>query len=245
MRSPAARTSAFIGVLIAVMALSTSVRGQIASAPARFLASPTQVVAIRAGRLFDARSGTMLANQIVLISGDRIADVGPACDPGGRARDRPQRRDRAARHDRRARPRLPAGRTRRRGHARRSSRGERAGRSRRRLHDGRSTWTRAAGSAPSISATRSTAAWCWGRACRSSASRSTSARATAYPTRLRRFHDGFTENKNVNSPWLARAAVREAKLHGVDWVKIYTTQDFVGDEYTCSSRTARWSTARR
>jgi hypothetical protein len=25
--------------------------------------------------------------------------------------------------------------------------------------------------------------------------------------------------------------VREAKLHGVDWVKIYTTQDFVGDEY--------------
>ncbi len=25
--------------------------------------------------------------------------------------------------------------------------------------------------------------------------------------------------------------MREAKLHGVDWVKIYTTQDFVGDEY--------------
>src|SRR6202035_4739944 len=43
-----------------------------------------------------------------------------------------------------------------------------------------------------------------------------------------RFWGGFTENKNVNSPWLARAAVREAKLHGVDWVKIYTTQDFVG-----------------
>jgi imidazolonepropionase-like amidohydrolase len=44
------------------------------------------------------------------------------------------------------------------------------------------------------------------------------------------FYDGFTENKNVNGPWLARAAVREAKLHGVDWVKIYTTQDFVGSE---------------
>ena len=43
-----------------------------------------------------------------------------------------------------------------------------------------------------------------------------------------RFYDGFTEHKNVNSPWLARAAVREAKLHGVDWIKIYTTQDFVG-----------------
>jgi len=46
-----------------------------------------------------------------------------------------------------------------------------------------------------------------------------------------RFLEGFTENKNVNSPWLARAAVREAKLHGVDWIKIYTTQDFVGSMY--------------
>ena len=41
---------------------------------------------------------------------------------------------------------------------------------------------------------------------------------------------GFTEDKNVNGPWLARAAVREAKLHGVDWVKIYTTQDFAGTD---------------
>jgi imidazolonepropionase-like amidohydrolase len=38
----------------------------------------------------------------------------------------------------------------------------------------------------------------------------------------------LTEGKNVNSPWLARAAVREAKLHGVDYIKIYTTQDFAG-----------------
>src|SRR5438105_2320558 len=41
---------------------------------------------------------------------------------------------------------------------------------------------------------------------------------------------GFTDNKNINGPWLARAAVRELKLHGTDWAKIYTTQDFVGDE---------------
>jgi imidazolonepropionase-like amidohydrolase len=43
-----------------------------------------------------------------------------------------------------------------------------------------------------------------------------------------RYYDSFTETKNVNSPWLARAAVRENKLHGVDYIKIYTTQDFVG-----------------
>src|SRR5436190_7805321 len=35
-----------------------------------------QVTAIRAGRMFDARNGTMLTNQTVLIRGDRIADVG-------------------------------------------------------------------------------------------------------------------------------------------------------------------------
>jgi imidazolonepropionase-like amidohydrolase len=55
-------------------------------------------------------------------------------------------------------------------------------------------------------------------------------RATNYYPDLQslRYQEGFTENKNTNSPWLARAAVREAKLHGVDWIKIYTTQDFAG-----------------
>jgi imidazolonepropionase-like amidohydrolase len=37
-----------------------------------------QVTAIRAGRLFDPKSGTNLTNQVVLIRGDRITDVGPA-----------------------------------------------------------------------------------------------------------------------------------------------------------------------
>jgi imidazolonepropionase-like amidohydrolase len=36
---------------------------------------------------------------------------------------------------------------------------------------------------------------------------------------------------NINSPWLARGAVREHKLYGTDWVKIYTTMDFTGEEY--------------
>ena len=49
-----------------------------------------------------------------------------------------------------------------------------------------------------------------------------------YPDTQIRFQEGYTEEKNVNSPQLARAAVREAKLHGVDYIKIYTTQDFVG-----------------
>jgi imidazolonepropionase-like amidohydrolase len=43
-----------------------------------------QVVGVRAGRLFDPRSGTMLTNQVIVISGDRIVDVGPtATIPAG------------------------------------------------------------------------------------------------------------------------------------------------------------------
>ena len=39
---------------------------------------PAEGVAVRAGRLFDARSGTNLTNQVILIQGDRIIEVGPA-----------------------------------------------------------------------------------------------------------------------------------------------------------------------
>src|SRR5438105_14527878 len=36
-----------------------------------------RVVAIRAGRLFDAKAAHMLTRQLVLLSGDRITEVGP------------------------------------------------------------------------------------------------------------------------------------------------------------------------
>src|SRR6202162_5574274 len=42
----------------------------------KFLAPPNQVVAIRAARLFDARSGRMLANPVIVVRGERIAEVG-------------------------------------------------------------------------------------------------------------------------------------------------------------------------
>jgi imidazolonepropionase-like amidohydrolase len=40
--------------------------------------APAQGWAVRAGRLFDPKSGTNLTNQVILIKGDRITDVGPA-----------------------------------------------------------------------------------------------------------------------------------------------------------------------
>src|SRR6266853_1449772 len=39
---------------------------------------PPEGVAIRSGRLFDPKTGTNLANQIIVIQGDRITDAGPA-----------------------------------------------------------------------------------------------------------------------------------------------------------------------
>jgi imidazolonepropionase-like amidohydrolase len=38
------------------------------------------VVAVRAGRLFDSKSGQMLTNQVVVLQGERITEVGPAAD---------------------------------------------------------------------------------------------------------------------------------------------------------------------
>src|SRR6266851_7490508 len=41
-------------------------------------AQAPQVVAVRAGHLFDSKSGQMLTNQIVLINGEKITEVGAA-----------------------------------------------------------------------------------------------------------------------------------------------------------------------
>jgi imidazolonepropionase-like amidohydrolase len=41
-------------------------------------AQPSEVIVVRAGRLFDPRAGTMVGNQVVLVTGARITDVGPA-----------------------------------------------------------------------------------------------------------------------------------------------------------------------
>src|SRR5262249_30733238 len=40
-------------------------------------APPAKVIAIRAGRLFDSKTGQMLTKQVVILEGDRITNVGP------------------------------------------------------------------------------------------------------------------------------------------------------------------------
>ena len=41
---------------------------------------PAPTIAVRAGRLFDSKTGRMLKNQVVIVSGERIAEAGPAAE---------------------------------------------------------------------------------------------------------------------------------------------------------------------
>jgi imidazolonepropionase-like amidohydrolase len=196
----------------------------------RFLAPRTQEIAIRAGRLFDARTGTVLTNQVVLIRGDRIAEVGASVQIPREARvidlsaatvlpgmidthvhvntGGQTSAERALIALTNAQIDLEAGFT------TVLDMDSRGGFNTVDLRD--------AINAGLVAGPRMQVV-----------GQSLNQRAgTYYPDdQSLRFLEGFTENKNVNSPWLARAAVREAKLHGVDWIKIYTTQDFVGAMY--------------
>src|SRR5713226_1662134 len=41
----------------------------------------------------------------------------------------------------------------------------------------------------------------------------------------------WQNSQDINSPWLARAAVRDHSHYGVDWIKIYETEDYEGSGY--------------
>lgn len=209
--------------LIILMLLAVSAHSQ----ERRFVTPPNQVVAIRAARLFDPRSGTLVPNQTILIRGEHIAEVGASVQIPREARiidltnatvlpgmidahvhvntggDTPAQRAITALAN--AQTDLQAGFT------TVLDMDSRGGFNtvdlRDAINSGLVTGPRMQVVGQSINQRAS----------------------NYYPDNESiRFLEGFTENKNVNSPWLARAAVREAKLHGVDWIKIYTTQDFVG-----------------
>src|SRR6516162_8295932 len=216
--------TAAIGLVAAIAGLSTTPsQAQVR----RFVTPPDQVVAIRAGRMFDSKTGGMLNNQIVIVRGERIIDVGPSVQiPAGatvidlgQATVMPGMIDahvhvntggaslaiRAITALANAQTDLAAGFT---TVADMDSRG--------------GFYTVELRDAINNGLVQGPRMQVVGQ--------SLNQRATNYYNDAEsvRFFEGFTENKNVNGPWLARAAVREAKLHGVDLIKIYTTQDFAG-----------------
>src|SRR4029453_6522665 len=74
------------GTLLCLGAASALVRSQapsVAALPQAWTPPPQatfqngQVTVVRAGRLFDPRSGTLRSNQVIVIRGDRIVEVGP------------------------------------------------------------------------------------------------------------------------------------------------------------------------
>ena len=193
----------------------------------KFVTPPTQVVAIRAGRLFDAKSGNLMNNQIILVKGERITDVGANLQIPREARV----------IDLGTATVLPGMID---AHVHVNTGGETAA---------QRALIAVANAQIDLAAGFTTVADMDSRGGFNTVDlrdainsglvqgprmqvvgQSLNQRAGNYypDNQSLRFLDVFTENKNINSPWLARAAVREAKLHGVDWVKIYTTQDFVG-----------------
>jgi len=209
--------------LIILMLLAVSAYSQ----ERRFLTPPNQVVAIRTARLFDPRSGALVPNQTILIRGEHIADIGASVQIPREARiidltnatvlpgmidahvhvntggDTPAQRAITALAN--AQTDLQAGFT---------TVLDMDSRGGFNTVDLRDAINSGLVMGPRMQVV----------------GQSINQRASNYypDNESIRFLEGFTENKNVNSPWLARAAVREAKLHGVDWIKIYTTQDFIG-----------------
>ena len=195
--------------------------------------------AIRAGRLFDPKSGTNLANQVILIKGDKITDVGPAAQiaiPQGAtvidlrtATVSPGLIDRHVHLFQDPQPNdaramaiglnyalkdLYAGFT--------------------TLQDMGSPYTYASvelrdainkGLVP-------------GPRLQVAGPQINPRAATYYPApgQVMPFGQGpgqpvWQLAQDVNSPWLARAAVREHSHYGTDWIKIYETEDYEGGGY--------------
>lgn len=217
-------------VFIAIGVVSSSrVSTQVLQSGARY-AAPTGLVAVRAARLFDAKAGVVVANQVVLIKGDRIAAVGADVQiPAGTtvielgsATIMPGMIDSHLHVMPQTEQGLPYKTLVGLKHAQED------------LHGGfttivdlsaRGTWATidirnainrgiAAGPRMQVSGPQI----------------DPRARSMeAVPSEVG--PEGMPEDLLALGPWGARGAVRKLSQYGADWVKIYSTQDFVGDEY--------------
>lgn len=201
--------------------------------------SPPGGIAIRAGKMFDPKSGTNLSNQVILIQGDRITDVGPASQvqiPAGtkiidlsKATVLPGLIDRHVHLFQDQQPNdaraafvglnyalkdMQAGFT--------------------TLQDMGDPW----GYTPVELRDAINKGLVPGPHLQVAGPQVDPRAAHYYPAPPVWAPFGRDSNnstwqlaQDVNSPWLARAAVREHSHYGVDWIKIYETEDYEGGGY--------------
>jgi imidazolonepropionase-like amidohydrolase len=196
---------------------------------------PAQGVAIRAGRLFDPKSGAYLPNQVIVIKGDRITDVGPA--------DRIQIPQGAQIIDLSKATVLP-GLIDRHVHLMQDQQ----------PNDGRAAMIGLHNALMNLHAGFTTlqdmgSPYTYatvelrdainkglvpGPRLQVAGPQLNPRAATYYaaPSVPGPFGQGiFQLSGDVNSPWLARAAVREHSHYGTDWIKVYETEDYEGGGY--------------
>ena len=213
--------------IVAATAIGVQTQGRGGQARPAPAASNT-VTAIRAGRLFDSKAGTMLTNQVVLISGDRITDVGPAVQipAGARVIDLSNATVLPGMIDMHVHlvgqgslptSTLIALEAAQRGlNAGFTTLGDMNSRVSYLTVDLRNAINRGIAKGPRLQVA-------------GPAIDPRAGNAVQTPNEITA--DAFENDLMVNSPDDARRAVRKLKAYGTDFVKIYATQDFVGDEY--------------
>jgi imidazolonepropionase-like amidohydrolase len=200
--------------------------------------SPEPGIAVRAGRVFDSKAGAIVTNQVILIRGDMITDVGPAdrvqIPAGARVIDLstatvlPGLIDHHV-HNVRGGGNVSLG----------SKVLQATAQALMNLHGGFTTNVDM-GSGDNYGSVDLRDAinrgWVPGPRLQV-AGPQLNPRAGNYSSAPSVFAPfGQTEGSwqnasNINSPDLARASVREHALYGTDWIKIYATTDYIGSGY--------------
>jgi imidazolonepropionase-like amidohydrolase len=201
---------------------------------------PAAGLAVRAGRLFDPRSGQNLTNQVILIKGEMITEVGPAnqvqIPKGARVIDLSQRTVLPGLLDRHVHFFNIWG-----GENQATSVLRGWNNAMRDLHSGFTT-LQDMGSDTYASVDLRDAikrGWLPGPRMQVAGPQSGPRLVAPMPAPAEWHPFGINPNvpqswlplQDVNGPWLARAMVREHAHYGVDWIKIYLTEDFEGGGY--------------
>jgi imidazolonepropionase-like amidohydrolase len=231
---PAWATAIFIGIAASAQGVRPETP-QFNASVMNMQGAPGEGVVVRAGRMFDPRTAKNLANQVIVIQGDRIADVGPAGSVSVPPRARVIDLSNATvlpglidRHVHLFQDQQP-------NDARAALMG--ANYALKDLYAGFTT-IQDMGSPYTYASVELRDAiekgLVPGPRMQVAGPQLNPRAATPYPapSTVSPFGQGVWQlTSNINSPWFARAAVREHSHYGTDWVKIYDTEDYEGGGY--------------